>query len=86
MMLNMYLAFRASVELYSSGDCARAIGVVDMMAPSVEGWQGKYADPDIESDYGLMLMLRNNLVNKCSGDQPLLPTDLGDDYPSCFFI
>jgi Ca-activated chloride channel family protein len=86
MMLNMYMAFRTSVDLYSSGDCARAIGVVDMMGPSVEGWQAKYADVDIEDDYQLMLLLRQNLVNHCGAEQPIQPTDLGGDYPSCMFV
>lgn len=86
MMLNMYLALRASVEFYSAGDCARAIGIVDMMAPSVEGWQAKYADPDIEDDYKLMLLLRQNLTNKCQTEEPIQPLNMGGDYPSCFFI
>jgi Ca-activated chloride channel family protein len=86
MMLNMYLAFRASVELYSAGDCARAIGIVDMMGPSVEGWQGKYADPDISGDYNLMLMLRQNLTNKCQSDEPIQPINLDESYASCFLI
>jgi Ca-activated chloride channel family protein len=86
MMLNMYLALRASVEFYSGGDCARAIGVVDMMAPSVEGWQGKYADPDIDDDYQLMLMLRQNLTNKCQSEEPVEPVNMSEDFASCFFI
>lgn len=86
MMLNMYMAFRTSVDLYSSGDCARAIGVVDMMRPSVEGWQAKYADVDIEDDYQLMLLLRENLTAHCASEQPIQPIDLGDDYPSCMML
>jgi Ca-activated chloride channel family protein len=86
MMLNMYLALRGSVELYSAGDCARSMGIVDMMAPSVEGWQGKYNDPDINDDYQLMLMLRQNLSNKCQADQPIQPFNMDESYASCFFI
>lgn len=86
MMLNMYLALRASVEFYSAGDCARAIGVVDMMGPSVEGWQAKYDDLDINDDYQLMLMLRQNLTNKCQTEQPIQPINMDGEYPSCFFI
>ncbi|HLM73044.1 MAG TPA: hypothetical protein VK459_10145 [Polyangiaceae bacterium] len=86
MMLNMYLALRASVGFYSAGDCSRAIGVVDMMTPSVEGWQGKYADPDISDDYQLMLMLRQNLTNKCQSEEPIQPLNMSEDYASCFLI
>ena len=73
MMLNMYLAFNASVGLYQDGDCARAKGVVDMMAPSIEGWQAAFADPDIGEDYQLMLKLRNNLDNRCQAQAPIRP-------------
>ena len=73
MMLNMYLAFRSSVSFYDAGDCNRAIGVIDMMGPSVDGWQAEYDDPDIADDYKLMLMLRNNLMNKCVSAKPIKP-------------
>lgn len=86
MMLNMYLAFRASVEFYAAGDCARAMGVIDMMAPSVEGWQGKYADPNIDEDYLLMRMLRENLSAHCTSEQPIQPIDAHESYGGCMFL
>lgn len=84
MMLNMYLGLKASVEFYSTGDCARALGVIDMMKPSVEGWQGKFADPDIDGDFKLMLKLRENLTGKCVSESPYEPRDWSE--ASCFFI
>jgi Ca-activated chloride channel family protein len=84
MMLNMYLGLRASVNFYSTGDCARSMGVIDMMQPSVEGWQGKFDDPDIDSDYQLMLMLRGNLVNRCSSENPIQPFNWSE--ASCMMI
>lgn len=73
MMLNMYLAFRAQVDLYDAGDCSRAMGVSDMMAPSIEGWQARYSDPDIDEDWQLMLKLRQNLGTRCAGKSPIPP-------------
>jgi Ca-activated chloride channel family protein len=82
MMLNMYLSLRASVVLYDGGDCLRAKGVADMMAPTVEGWQGKYDDPDISSDYSLLLQLRANLEEKCQGESSRPESFEG----GCFFL
>ena len=73
MMLNMYLALRAAVQLYHEGDCARAKGVIDMMAPSVELWQGRFDDPDIDADYELLLDLRDNLQDACEATDPIEP-------------
>lgn len=77
MMLNMYLALKASVDFYASGDCAHAIGVIDMMGPSIDGWQGKYADPDLAADDQLMLELRSNLTKHCQAVTPILPNKGG---------
>lgn len=73
MMLNMYLAFKGSLEFYQTGDCQRALGVVDMMQTSVGAWLGKYSDTDIWDDNNLLLMLRENMQNACQ--QALSPTD-----------
>lgn len=69
MMLNMYLALRASVEFYEAGDCARAIGTVDMVSEAVEIWQASvFADPDTTADFQLLLDVRDNLVTTCTAD------------------
>jgi Ca-activated chloride channel family protein len=66
MMLNMYLALRATVELYDGGDCSRALGVSSMMQRAIEGWQARYEDPDIDADTDLLLDLRDNVDAQCS--------------------
>lgn len=69
MMLNMYLALRASVDFYEAGDCARAIGTVDMVSEAVEIWQASvFADPDTTADFELLLDLRDNLVTTCAAE------------------
>jgi Ca-activated chloride channel family protein len=73
MMLNMYLALRAAVDFYDGGDCNRAVGVIDMMRPSIEGWQARYSDPDLDDDYVLMLLLRENLVSHCEAKAAIAP-------------
>lgn len=83
MMLNMYLALRSIVELYAGGDCNRAVGLVDMMAPAVEVWQGTYDDIDIQDDYNLMLQLRANVVSHCESVTSVQPTSWGG---GCFGI
>jgi Ca-activated chloride channel family protein len=66
MMLNMFLALRAATQLYDEEDCARSLGVIDMMSGSVELWQGtEFADPDIAADWELMLDLRDNIRTQC---------------------
>ncbi|MFW5921404.1 MAG: hypothetical protein ACOCUS_06145 [Polyangiales bacterium] len=82
MMLNMYLALRATTRFHEAGDCARSQGVVDMMVPSVEGWQERYDDPDIAADYELLLGLRGNVSASCT-QRPLEP-----DYfaGSCMYL
>jgi Ca-activated chloride channel family protein len=75
MMLNMFLALRAAVDFYDGGDCNRAVGVIDMMRPAIEGWQAEYADPDLDDDYLLMLHLRENLVTHCEATAPVAPIE-----------
>ena len=73
MMLNMYLALRAATVFHDGGDCARGMGVIDMMAPSVEGWQAEYENPDIWADFDLMLELRGNIAASCTSTSPTPP-------------
>ncbi|MBK8254448.1 MAG: hypothetical protein IPK82_17490 [Polyangiaceae bacterium] len=79
MMLNMYLALRGAVDFYQTGDCARALGVIDMMQTPVGAWLGQYSDTDIQDDNLLMLQLRQNIQNACSASQsttvPIEPTN-----------
>lgn len=87
MMLNMYLGLRASLSFYESGDCARALGVVDMMKTSVGAWLGKFSDTDITDDNNLMLQLRNNIENACSqASTPVDPTPPSNFDGGCCFI
>ena len=87
MMLNMYLALRATVDFYQAGDCARSLGVVDMMQQSVGGWLGKYQDTDITDDNNVLLALRKNVENACakqtSAVTPVEPTSF--DGGCCLF-
>ncbi len=72
MMLNMYLALKTAVDFYDAGDCARSLGVVDMMAPSVETWQVEYRSEEIWADFELLLDLRDNVQSSCA-DTPVPP-------------
>jgi len=83
MMLNMYLALRAAVDFYDRGDCDRAIGLVDMMEPSIAAWQGRFSDPDIQEDRRLLSRLRMNLVRVCADATPVPPRAA---VTSCFGI
>ncbi|MBW2461399.1 MAG: hypothetical protein JRH11_07115 [Deltaproteobacteria bacterium] len=65
MMLNMYLALRTAIDLYAAGDCARARGVEDMMAPSVEVYQARLPDEDIGADWILLQDLSDNITRQC---------------------
>jgi Ca-activated chloride channel family protein len=65
MMLNMYLAFKAMVELYTAGDCGAALGVSYMMEPGVDEWQSRFDDPDITADGEMMQLLRQNISDLC---------------------
>jgi Ca-activated chloride channel family protein len=85
MMLNMYLALRASTELFDAGDCAHAMGVLDMFAPAVEVWQARYDDPDIAADFELMLDLHDNLRGICSqGGRTVQPREPRNFHGGCF--
>lgn len=65
MMLNMYLALRAMVDLHAAGDCGAALGVSYMMEPGADEWQNRFDDPDINVDRDTMLRLRENIFNEC---------------------
>jgi Ca-activated chloride channel family protein len=65
MMLNMWLAIRFALQLYSDGSCAEAMGVSEMMIPSIEAWQEHFDDPDIQADDELLWMLRANIAEEC---------------------
>lgn len=78
MMLNMYLALSATLDFHESGDCARAMGVADMMQISVDVWQGTFRDPDVAADNELLLDLRENVRAQCAEAvgpvEPIEPT------------
>jgi len=82
MALNMYLALRAAVVFYDSGDCARAQGVIDMMNTSVDLWRARRPDPDIEADAQLMDRLRTNLLGRCRSVEPVQPRNFSG---GCFY-
>lgn len=87
MMLNMYLALRGVLDFYQAGDCNRALGVVEMMKTSVGAWLGEFSDTDISDDNNLMLMLRDNIENACSGQStPIDPTPPSNFDGGCCFI
>jgi Ca-activated chloride channel family protein len=65
MMLNMFLALLTAVDLYGAGDCPRARGVEEMMAPSVEVYQARLYDEDIDADWILLQDLTDNITNRC---------------------
>lgn len=65
MMLNMYLATRASVELFHSGDCATSLGVQPMMNMSYGGWQAVHYDVDLEADWALLGDVTSNVREAC---------------------
>lgn len=82
MMLNMFLALRAQVSLYEAGDCARALGIENMMAQSYSYWQRVYSDPDIDADFSLLVDLSDVMVASCTRVAPAPPFDFG----SCFMF
>jgi Ca-activated chloride channel family protein len=86
MMLNMYLALRASTSFFADGDCARSMGVVDMMAPAVEGWQAEYDNPDIWADYDLMLSLRSNVETQCNVVRAVAPVQPESFSGGCMML
>jgi Ca-activated chloride channel family protein len=88
MMLNMYLALRGSLDFYQAGDCERALGVIDMMKPAINGWLGMYSDTDITDDNNLMLSLAVNIQNACgqATSGPVTPTAPEDFDGGCCFL
>lgn len=82
MMLNMYLALKTAVDFYDAGDCARSLGVIDLMAPSVEGWQVRNGNPEIWADFDLLLDLRDNAEAACT-ETPVPPSFFEG---SCFML
>jgi Ca-activated chloride channel family protein len=80
MMLNMYLALRAMLDLYAGGDCGAAQGVGYMMEPTILEWQRRFDDPDIDADSTLLYLLRENIRPACKS-LPVPPSN----YPAgCF--
>lgn len=73
MMLNMYLALKTAVELYAEGDCARAMGVFEMVQPSVGAWLAKFEDQDIESDNEVLFKLGQNITGECQKKGTMTP-------------
>lgn len=86
MMLNMYLTLRSVIDFYEAGDCARALGVADMMQWTVDLWQGVYSDPDVAADNDLLLDLRDNVATTCvEARGPVEPVEPQRFEGSCFF-
>ncbi len=65
MMLNMYLALRTTLTLYTAGDCGSALGVGYMMEPAIDEWLRRYPDPDIEADAELLYWIQTNVDSGC---------------------
>jgi len=82
MMLNMYLALRAMVDLYEAGDCGAALGISYMMEPGADEWQNRFDDPDIGVDRDTMLRLRENIFNECRA----IPVPPSNYEAGCFGI
>jgi Ca-activated chloride channel homolog len=82
MMLNMYLALRAMVDLYEAGDCGSALGISYMMEPGADEWQNRFDDPDIGADRDIMLRLRENIFNECRA----VPVPPSNYEAGCFAI
>lgn len=72
MMLNMWLAVNYALQLYQEGRCDEAMGVSEMMEPTVDAWQEVYDDPDIQADAELLHLLRANIADNCAA-QPVPP-------------
>ena len=77
MMLNMYLMMRTSTQYYADGDCARAMGSIDLVDVTIRCWQhSSLADPDVQSDWELAGALRDVMRTECTamrGIQPVAP-------------
>ncbi len=65
MMLNMYLALRATVSLYEAGQCREALGVTPMMLPTYTEWTRRHDDVDIAEDWALLRALTANVGAQC---------------------
>lgn len=85
MMLNMYLALRGVLDFYETGDCARAMGLADMVQLTVDVWQGNFRDPDVTADNELLLDLRDNVATQCAADSgPVEPVEPTTFSGGCF--
>ncbi|GAB5543640.1 MAG: VWA domain-containing protein [Sandaracinaceae bacterium] len=73
MMLNMYLALRATSELYHGGSCPQALGIEPALLGTYEGWQAEYDDPDIDADWFLLTALNDNVQSRCGAVEPAPP-------------
>jgi Ca-activated chloride channel family protein len=82
MMLNMYLALRTTLTLYTAGDCGSAAGVGYMMEPAIDEWLRRYDDPDIEADAELLYFLQTNIFDTCRAT-PRPPSNVDS---GCFFL
>jgi Ca-activated chloride channel homolog len=81
MMLNMYLALKTTLTLYTAGECGTALGVGYMMQPAIDEWQRRAPDPDIDADALLLEELEMNIYNHCRAEpKPPSNVELG-----CFF-
>jgi len=80
MMLNLCLALKTTLNLYSAGDCGSALGVAYMMEPAVEEWQRRLPDPDIDADWLLLQDLQTNIFNHCRAT----PTPPSNVELACF--
>lgn len=89
MMLNMYLTMRTATTFYADGDCARAMGTIDMMEQTIEWWQGSpLADPDIQADWTLVRDLRDVIDMQCTqmnASVPVAPVAPRGFGGGCFF-
>lgn len=86
MMLNMYLTLHFVTAFHEGGDCARAMGLVDLVVPGVEVWQARYDDVDIDADYRLLLRLRQNVEDACTITTPVSPVPPADFSGGCMAI
>ena len=84
MVLNLYMALRLQLEMFQSGDCESARGVVPMIEPMIEGWQRMYMDPDVDADFDLIRDIDRNGAQQCANRAAVMPTD--GHYVSCMFI
>ncbi|MEC7524998.1 MAG: hypothetical protein VYE22_34270 [Myxococcota bacterium] len=73
MMLNMYLALRATTELYHGGNCPESLGIEPALLATYEGWQAEYDDPDIDADWALLTALSDNVQSRCGAVEPAPP-------------